>query len=274
MTCANQKELWVDGRGFILVPCGKCIPCLQNKRNDWSFRLGVEHRVSKSSMFVTLTYDEKHLRTDRSLNKRDLQLFFKRLRKIHEDGVRIRYYAVGEYGSHFGRPHYHVLLFNCVEQLVRKAWRDSKGNAIGLVHIGKVTEASIAYCTKYIMQKGSYPEGVLAPFCTMSRAYGIGAHYLSDSMVDWHRENDANYVVRPGGVHGRLPRFYREKIWFHEHDKRRISAAAFAMVEAQQKLEDEYYREVFGPQAEEQKAIAFNRWASSIASKLKFSQTF
>jgi hypothetical protein len=42
--------------------------------------------------------------------KRDLQLFFKRLRKAYPD-VKLRYFACGKYGEQFARPHYHVILF-------------------------------------------------------------------------------------------------------------------------------------------------------------------
>lgn len=248
MRCVSPKDLYLDVSGvetLVNVPCGKCIPCLMNKRLDWSLRLEQEHRVSKCAHFVTLTYDEKHLRTTRSLCKRDLQLYLKRLRK-KDECTRIRYYAVGEYGSHNGRPHYHILLFNSVEEHIRKAWVDSKGNSIGIVHVGKVTAASIAYCTKYIIQKDSYPEGVEKPFATMSRAYGIGAHYLSDDMVDWHRVDDRNYVLQPGNLKRRLPRFYREKIWYHPHDRQRVSAAAMKLSQQQQEKEKRYYALTYG----------------------------
>ena len=90
-----------------VVPCGKCIACLHNKRSDWQFRLRQEHKASKSSMFVTLTYRRKFLPEGGSLSKRDLQLFLKRLRK-KDESVKIRYYAVGEYGSQRKRAHYHL----------------------------------------------------------------------------------------------------------------------------------------------------------------------
>ena len=166
MQCTNQKDIYIDVCGVstpVSVPCGKCVPCLVNKRSDWSFRLEQEHRVSKTAHFVTLTYDAKHLRTDGSLEKRDLQLYLKRLRKnesVNYGNQRLRYYAVGEYGTHGGRPHYHILLFNATdENTIRKAWRDSKGKPIGIVHVGKVEAASIAYVTKYIIQKDTYPFG-------------------------------------------------------------------------------------------------------------------
>lgn len=274
MTCTNQKTLYLPVRGVetpVSVPCGKCIPCLMNKRSEWSFRLQQEHRVSSSAHFVTLTYDEKHMRTSRSLNKRDLQLYLKRLRKKDEQS-RIRYYAVGEYGSKFGRPHYHLLLFNSTEENIRGAWTDSNFKPIGLVHTGKVTEASIAYVTKYCIQKGEYPDGVEKPFATMSRRYGIGGHYLSDEQVQWHRDDDKNYTLCPGMVKGRLPRFYRDKIWYPGPDRERVSAAAMNLTLTKQKKEREYYQKKHGANWEKVMLHSRDVMLSRVKQKIKFSQ--
>lgn len=283
MQCISQKLIWphrsidwLDAGNEekpILVPCGKCIPCLINRRFDWVFRLEQEHKVSKTAYFVTLTYDEKHLRTDGSLNKRDLQLYLKRLRK-KDESIRIRYYAVGEYGSKSGRPHYHVLLFNSREEHIRPAWVDSKGDAIGIVHIGKVTPASIAYCTKYMVQRENALEGLEKPFATMSRAYGIGGHYLTDDMVEWHRVDDRNYTVRPGNLKGRLPRFYREKIFWKEHVRQRVSAAALSLTLENQKKERDYYAAEFGELGPAKQAAAYALVLSRVKQKLQYSQTF
>jgi hypothetical protein len=172
------------------------------------------------------------------LNKRDLQLFLKRLRKKDET-ERIRYYAVGEYGEKTGRPHYHIILFNSCEKDVRTSWVDSRGSAIGIVHIGNVGSASIAYCTKYVIQKGEYPGGVEKPFATMSRRYGIGGLYLNDAQVLWHRENRANYSLRAGNVKGRLPRFYRDKIWYPGRGREEVSKAAMELTLENQKKKSE-----------------------------------
>lgn len=283
MICTSQKLIWphrsidwTDAGNVeepILVPCGKCIPCLMNKRSDWGFRLEQEHKVSHSAHFVTLTYDEKHLRTNRSLCKRDLQLYLKRLRKKDEQ-TRIRYYAVGEYGSHSGRPHYHILLFNSCEEHIRSSWTDSKNKPIGIVHVGKVTGASVAYVTKYIIQKDQYPAGLEKPFATMSRAYGIGGRYLSDVMVEWHRCADRNYVVRPGNVKGRLPRFYREKIWWKPADKQRVSAAAMALTLGNQEKERNYYKNYCGERWEAVLNTARALVIARVRQKIQFSQTF
>lgn len=276
MQCLNLKAMYLPVCGvttLVSVPCGKCIPCLMNKRGEWSFRLEQEHRVSKSAHFVTLTYDPKHIRTNSSLDKRDLQLYLKRLRK--KDGTtRVRYYAVGEYGTHGGRPHYHILLFNSVEQHIRQAWRDCKGQAIGIVHVGLVAPASVAYVTKYIIQKDSYPEGLEKPFATMSRAYGIGAHYLSDDMVDWHRIGDRNYTVRPGNERGRLPRFYRDKIWFKGHpQKDLVSKKSMALSLDKQKKEREYYALKYGSRGPAVMAHAQMEMLSRVKQKIQFTQT-
>lgn len=272
MKCPTPKTIyphrsidWLDAGNEekpILVPCGKCPACLTNSRNDWSFRLKQEHKRSKNGYFVTLTYDEKHMPSDGLLRKTDVQLYMKRLRKRNGTGkIGIRYFAVGEYGEKSGRAHYHLLLFNVVEETIRGAWCDSNGDPIGIVHVGKVTDASVAYVTKYIVQAEPLPKMKRdandkpiydgRPFRLMSRAYGIGAHYLSDDMVDWHRVNDANYVVLPGGERGRLPRFYKDKIWHKPVDRERIASNAIRESVKQQQQEEAHYRSRYG-----------DRWAS------------
>lgn len=284
MNCINQRFITV-GEKVIDVPCGKCLPCLINKRNDWSFRLEQEYKRSKSALFVTLTYDNKHCPDE--LRKVDVQLYLKRLRK--KDGTNtIRYFAVGEYGSNFGRPHYHVLLFNASEDHARSSWNDSKGNPIGLVHIGKVTAASVAYCTKYIVQPELVKDGLQKPFSLMSRKYGIGAHYLTDEMVAWHRADDRNYTMRYDQK-CRLPRFYREKIWpnykptngiqsYISHailaDRQRVSAKAMALTLDQQKKEREYWKEAHGENWETAMVESRTAILSRVKQKVSYTQKF
>lgn len=204
-----------------MLPCGKCLVCLQSKRNDWAFRLSQEHKASKyGALFVTLTYSNRNIPAYGSLEKTDLQKFFKRLRKKDEQ-TRIRYYAVGEYGLESSRPHYHAIIFNSNEEDIRSAW------TLGHVHVGTVTPASVAYVLKYIVQPEIAPKGKIydavteewrdkyqKPFALMSRAYGIGANYLTDEMVAWHRSGDKNYALVDGtDTKIRLPRYYKELIW-------------------------------------------------------------
>lgn len=299
MNCIDPRLIWphrsvdYDGKEkSFLVPCGKCLPCLINRRTDWSFRLQEEHKVAKSSMFVTLTYDPKHCPSDGSLCKKHFQDFMKRLRK--RDGSNtLRYFAVGEYGSKSLRPHYHALLFNANEVDVRSAWCDSKSRPIGMVHIGKVTGASIAYCLKYMVQPEIWPQHLEKPFSLMSRRYGIGAHYLSDEMIEWHRSGDRNYTLKYG-EHGRLPRFYREKIWPSvkpkvpfddsryvrqliarwQFERERVSKAAMELVLVKQRNEDEFYKVNYGSRADKVKADHRDAALSRVKVKVAFSQKF
>lgn len=90
---------------YIDCGCGKCYPCLVNRRQQWLFRLEHESLDSFSTWFVTLTYDDCHC--DGFVHRDHLQRFFKRLR--HH--ANFRYYAIGEYGTTTFRPHYHSIIF-------------------------------------------------------------------------------------------------------------------------------------------------------------------
>jgi len=146
----------------LTVPCGHCNFCLANRRADWSFRLYQENKVSQSSHFLTLTYDDSTVPVGDdclSLCKRDLQLFIKRLRK--ENGSRIRYYSVGEYGTQTSRPHYHSIMFSLDVKTVQKLpeiW------GLGNVHVGQVNAASIHYVTKYVINSDREVSGREPPF--------------------------------------------------------------------------------------------------------------
>lgn len=212
MNCVKPHTVYPNDRPQV-VSCGKCLPCLVNKRNDWSFRLMEEFKASKGAGFITLTYHPKFL-PEKGLNKRHVQLFLKRLRK--SIGKKIRYFCVGEYGTKLGRPHYHLLIFNYErrdENILRKSWSTRKGESFGIVHIGTVTQASVAYCTKYIIQRGA-SESVekSKPFMLCSRGYGLGGAYLSERMIEWHRTNRFVHANR-FGMKIRLPRYYKDKIW-------------------------------------------------------------
>lgn len=192
----------------MVVPCGKCAFCAATRRSDWATRLEYESKLHLVKKFITLTYANPHLTWNYGnpqLVKRDLQLWFKRVRKT---GCRIRYYAVGEYGSVTFRPHYHVLLFGDVsDDVIRKAW------PLGQVHIGTVTQASIMYCLGYITNKSwKHLHKRVPPFSLMSRKPGLGANYLTDAMIRWHRSGRKNYVLADG-ARRHLPRYYKVKIF-------------------------------------------------------------
>jgi len=140
----------------VQVPCGVCPDCRARRASAWSFRLMQEDKTATSSTFLTITYDTRHVHFTKSgfmdLNKKDLQNFFKRLRYYHgEQGNKIKYYAVGEYGGRTKRPHYHAIIFNGNVELMQNAW------PFGQLHYGDVSGASVGYTLKYITKPKTVP---------------------------------------------------------------------------------------------------------------------
>lgn len=202
------------------VPCGKCAVCLGNRRKEWAYRLLEEQKVSKQSIFLTLTYNDENLvygsSNQPSVSVRDIQIFFKVLRKSLAKTYRqVRYYCVAEYGTETYRPHYHIILYNaCINDynLLNEKW--NKGN----IYIGDVNIRSIMYVAKYHVNKGKYPSGVAPPFVLMSRRPGIGNAYIQ-RMYDYHRANKNAIYYSDYQKKVRLPRYYKKFLYSSEELK-------------------------------------------------------
>lgn len=211
----------------ITVPCGKCYTCLSNKRSQWSFRLEQELRDSSSAFFITLTYENEHVRIGPtgypSVCKRDVQLFLKRVRRSFPKS-RIRYFVVAEYGPSTFRPHYHAILFGLPFQSIDECFGGiSPIWGLGNVHVGSVTGNSIGYCAKYCISKSDVPDYLEPVFSLMSRKPGIGSGYI-DRNRDWHDNgyDPRFYAIKPGGFKVDLPRFYKDRIFSKETLESRI----------------------------------------------------
>jgi hypothetical protein len=225
------------------VPCGKCPACLSRRTSVWTFRLKQHAKNANTSYFVTLTYDTRFVPITKcgylTLEKRDVQLYFKRLRKAHpENHEPIKYYLAGEYGSKTFRPHYHIILFNADIELIHKAWEK------GEVHIGELTEASAAYTAKYINKGKIIPmhknDDRIPEFSLMSKKLGL--NYLSEKIINYHRADiERNYLTLEDGKKISLPRYFREKIWTEGERRKQadILAQKFTEIENQKQLE--YY---------------------------------
>lgn len=207
----------------IPVPCGKCPECLARRASGWSFRLVQEEKRALSAHFLTLTYDTSHVPISEkgfmTLNKRDVQLFFKRLRKAHgKHHPKITYYAVGEYGTKNRRPHYHVICFNVQLQHIQPSWQ------LGQVHYGSVTGASIGYTLKYMSKPRTCPshknDDRVPEFSLMSK--GIGSGYLTPAMVNWHISDTDNrmYINVGDNKRASMPRYYKDRIYSEQQRKR------------------------------------------------------
>jgi len=242
MKCDTPFYILPKGRlEKVPVACGKCPPCKISRVNSWVFRLQQEGNRSQSSHFVTLTYDTDHIPITgngfMTLSKRDIQLFFKRLRKLTPN-VKLKYYIAGEYGTQRGRPHYHAIVFNCPDtSLFNEAWQ------LGGVYIGTVSGDSIAYTMKYIdksnFKKKHERDDRQPEFSLMSK--GMGANYLTDEVVRYHKSDIRRlYLTKLGNIRIALPRYYRQKI-YSEDEQREQTKYIQSHFEDTDKKELRYY---------------------------------
>lgn len=209
-----------------LVKCGKCPDCLSERIDNWSFRLRQESLRATSGKFVTLTYNQENVPLSANgfltLQRKDLTDFFKRLRKAQAKGVRIKYYAVGEYGTQFDRPHYHAIIFNADENTIQKAWSKQAGVGstqrvpLGNVKVEPINSNRIGYTVGYCISHRWKPnhnrDDRVPQFSVMSQK--LGDNYLTDTMVQWHQEDPANRMyVQDGAYKKSMPRYYKKKLF-------------------------------------------------------------
>lgn len=203
MICAKPPA------GNIGWGCGQCIPCRVNRRRVWASRIILESYCHPHSSFVTLTYSDDYHPSDGSLDPGHLQGFLKRLRKAHPD--RLRFFAVGEYGTHTLRPHYHLILFNlslAEAPLVDRAW------GRGFVQLGDVTWQSASYVAGYTMKPRHWLPDRRPEFSRMSLRPGIGALALDaiSTALQSGTHSDAPLAFNVGRSSFPLGRYLRAKI--------------------------------------------------------------
>ena len=260
--------------GYMPFPCGKCPACVRRRVSGWAFRLNKQSEQSNSAHFVTLTYNDEHIKKTKNgfetLVKKDVQDFFKRLRKLTKQ--KISYYAVGEYGDTGERPHYHIILFNANPKIVENAWK-LNDITLGNVHFGDVGDASVGYTLKYISKDKKIPQfngdDRQKEFALMSK--GLGASYLTDNMVKWHTKgNIENKVYLPlkDGKKAAMPRYYKDKL-YDKGQKFRIGV--FMRAESQKQVEEleNQYGDLYNYKIAEETANDFRRMAKKAKERQK-----
>ena len=194
------------------VRCGRCKPCLEKKRQDKFIRILEHSKGYQYTTFVTLTYDDENLKwgINPTLCKRDFILFMKKLRKkLSKLNVKISYYTVGEYGTKFHRPHYHMIIFGLSKASATTFIRSTWSN--GLIHVGTLSARSINYVCKYHVLRGFNPEGTEKCFSLSSKH--LGESYV-DEMKQWHNEDLLNrYFYHYLDLKLSLPEYYKQKLY-------------------------------------------------------------
>lgn len=203
-----------NGKGStdrITIPCGKCAACLASRREEWTSRLLEEQKAHLSSLFLTLTYSNENIHLNQhgipSVDKRDVQLFLKKIRK--KLPYKVRYYCVGEYGTRTRRPHYHIILFGCLPadaHILTGCWN------YGHIGIGSVNIRSIKYTAKYHVNRTDYPKGATPSFTLMSNRPGIGYNYVK-RMAKFHEGNLDHAYLPDFEKKRKLPRYFKLKLY-------------------------------------------------------------
>lgn len=203
------------------LACQVCIGCREDQSRTWALRLQHETRYHSHTKFLTLTYDDENLPD--GLDKRELQLFWKKLRKQSRNTL--RYFACGEYGDRTQRPHYHSVVYG-LEDFEDTTRRDSENDQSptldkiwgnGDVTISEATPGRMAYVTGYVLKKAGYRKQVYCdedgvelepPFRVMSRGLGMAwVHHFAQDLRNGH----AN-VPNDSGIKAGIPRYYRDYI--------------------------------------------------------------
>lgn len=251
------------------LPCRKCTGCRIDSSREWATRCIHESQMwddKRGNSFITLTYDDEHLPMvgdyEPTLVKKHFQDFMKRLRKhfCYPPHIRkkyrkqliainnfynrkynrprdtVRYFMCGEYGSQYGRPHYHALLFNCrFDDLV--LYKKDRGVSIytsdtlkelwpyGFSSVGEVTFQSAAYVARYCMKKVTGDDAYehymvfdeetgevfgdrVPEYCAPSRRPGLGKTWLEKFHADVYSQDFVVVVSKNGDHKVRVPRFY------------------------------------------------------------------
>lgn len=248
-----RKERGRDDKHTQVVPCGRCPNCIKRRISMWSFRLQEEMKVSVSSSFITLTYDDDHLPFSENglmtLDKRDHQLFMKKLRKhlhsnrfkygIYKD-TKLKYYAVGEYGSDTYRPHYHYIMFNLPEKLIldqsiiEAIW--DKGRVQVAVCNPKTINYVVGYVNKRNFANTVHPDDDRLLECSMM-SKGLGKNFLTKRTVKFYQQLMEPYLIQEDGIKRAMPRYYRHKI-FNDYQRKILAEKSAAHAEENYPFKD------------------------------------
>lgn len=224
----------------IQVPCGKCVGCKMTRARMWAVRCMHEAQMHKLNCVITLTYNDKFLPANGSLDKEHFKLFIKRLRgyisydkryrkwlrkNYNSSWLGLRYFHCGEYGADLMRPHYHACLFG-FDFMDKVLFKDHNGIKLytskilsklwpmGFSLVGELDINSASYIARYVTKKvGGYDadkhySGKEPEYVTMSRNPGLGAKWFEKFGSDVFPHD---FIVLKGGMKVKPSRFYDER---------------------------------------------------------------
>lgn len=223
----SQKLLSNEFASFAFE-CRRCLACRLNIAREKAVRCWHESKMHEDCIFLTLTYDQEHLKSPK-LQYLDFQLFMKSLRekvtrnvsdKETRDALYIPFLVTGEYGDKNKRPHWHAILFNYRPSDAKKHYRSDSGDDVytseeiaklwkkGNSEFGSVTIDSANYVARYSAKKlvhGNDQEHDYHPIHKTSSRRAIGKAWISEN---WKHTFENGFIVLPNGSRSKIPRYY------------------------------------------------------------------
>lgn len=200
------------------LPCTKCISCRLEYARQWAQRCVHEASMYENNSFITLTYSDENLKSDKLIYK-DFQDFMKRLRSKNPH-LQIGVFVTGEYGEIRKRPHWHALLFNYRPTDTIHKYTNDRGDKVytsseltslwpqGLSELGSITLESAGYCARYAAKKlvhGEDQSHEYQPISKKSSKHAIGKKWLEKH---WQDVFNHGYIIDADGVKSGIPRYY------------------------------------------------------------------
>lgn len=227
------------------LPCGQCIECRLEYARQWAVRCVHEAQMYEKNCFITLTYDDEHLESDRLIYAH-FQNFLKRLRdfvfrshlksldltrdqyqcleknerKSIYAQIEIGCFVTGEYGDKRKRPHWHACLFNWSPGDAQYKYSNERGDQVfsseilsslwgfGIVEFGSLTFESAGYCARYAAKKlvhGADCDHDFVPISKKSSRQAIGKKFLEKF---WRDIFSYGELRLPNGATCAIPRYY------------------------------------------------------------------
>lgn len=219
-------------------PCGKCVECRAEQGSTKAVRCVHESMMHDSNCFITLTYDDRFLKSPR-LDLSHVQKFLKRLRARYGEGIGVVY--TGEYGDTEKRPHWHLLVFGWEPRDPEFKYTSDHGDKVytsrflgfrdkdevdsfysdprskrfksmlwkyGVADYGCLTYKSASYVCRYALKKlvhGFDQDHDFHPLHNFRNRIAIGRRWLEKY---WRDVFSVGSVILPDGNRHSIPRYY------------------------------------------------------------------
>ena len=228
------------------LPCGKCIECRLEYARTWAIRCVHEAQMHENNSFITLTYEDEKLESDKLIYEH-WQKFAKKLRdklwreirpnewtsmtksekqnwkEENKDLIekkKIGIFVTGEYGDKRKRPHWHAIIFNWwpkdakesrTNELKQKCYESKELEELwgkGRCEIGTVTFESAGYVARYATKKLTHGKDDEHEYKPISKK--SSKHAIGKKWLETNYKDIFNYgkVIMKDGKTGSVPRYY------------------------------------------------------------------